>query len=57
MKKIVTLLFIVCSLQSMIGQTTTSSIKGTVKSSNNELLPGATVQAIHTPTGSKYSAL
>jgi hypothetical protein len=41
----------------MIGQTTTSSIKGTVKSSNNELLPGATVQAIHTPTGSKYSAL
>ncbi len=41
----------------MIGQTTTSSIKGTVKDSNSESLPGATIQAVHTPTGSKYSAL
>jgi hypothetical protein len=41
----------------MIGQTTTSSIKGTVKGSNSELLPGATIQAVHTPTGSKYSGL
>lgn len=57
MKKIITLLFIVCSLHSIMGQTTTSSIKGTVKMSNNELLPGATIQATHTPTGSKYSAL
>lgn len=57
MKKIITLLFIVCGLHSIMGQTTTSSIKGTVKMSNNELLPGATIQATHTPTGSKYSAL
>lgn len=41
----------------MIGQTTTSGIKGIVKSSNSELLPGATVLAIHTPSGTKYSAL
>lgn len=41
----------------MIGQTTTSSIKGIVKGSNSESLPGATIQAVHTPTGSKYSAL
>lgn len=41
----------------MIGQTTTSSIKGTVKSAGAETLPGATIQAVHTPTGSKYSAL
>lgn len=41
----------------MIGQTTTSSIKGIVKGSNFESLPGATIQAVHTPSGSKYSAL
>ena len=57
MKKFITLLFLVFGLQLTIGQTTTSSIKGTVKSSDTELLPGATVLAIHTPTGSKYSAL
>lgn len=56
MKKILTLLcvFIVAVAT---GQTTTSSIKGIVKSSNNELLPGATILAMHTPTGSKYSSL
>lgn len=57
MKKIVTLLFLVFAFHSMIGQTTTSSIKGIVKGSNSESLPGATIQAVHTPTGSKYSAL
>ncbi|SDH77787.1 Carboxypeptidase regulatory-like domain-containing protein [Flavobacterium omnivorum] len=57
MRKFITLLLVLSSFYSLIGQTTTSSIKGLVKSSNNETLPGATVQAIHTPTGSKYSAL
>lgn len=57
MKKIITLLFFVCGLHLAIGQTTTSSIKGIVKSTSAELLPGATVLAIHTPTGSKYSGL
>lgn len=57
MRKFITLLLIFSSFYSVIGQTTTSSIKGLVKSSNNETLPGATVLAIHTPTGSKYSAL
>jgi hypothetical protein len=57
MKKIFTLLFIVFALHSMIGQTTTSSIRGTVKGSNSESLPGATIQVVHTPTGTKYSAL
>ncbi|MFV5684300.1 TonB-dependent receptor [Flavobacterium sp. GB2R13] len=57
MKKIITLLFFVFGLHMMVGQTTTSSIKGIVKSSGNELLSGATVLAIHTPSGTKYSAL
>ncbi|TRX03129.1 TonB-dependent receptor [Flavobacterium gawalongense] len=57
MKKIIILLFFVFALHSMIGQTTTSSIKGIVKSSSNELLPGTTILAIHTPSGTKYSAV
>lgn len=57
MKRIITLLLILCSFSAAIGQTTTSSIKGIVRGSDNETLPGATVQAIHIPTGSKYSAL
>lgn len=57
MKKTITLLFFVFGIYTMIGQTTTSSIKGTVKSAAAETLPGATIQAVHTPTGSKYSAL
>ena len=57
MKKNLTLLFVIFGLQMMIGQSTTSSIKGTVKGSNSELLLGATIQAVHTPTGTKYSAL
>lgn len=57
MKKIIILLLFVFGFQLMIGQTTTSSIKGIVKGSNLESLPGATIQAVHTPTGTKYSAL
>lgn len=57
MKKIITLLLIFCSSVTILGQTTTSSIKGIVKSTAGETLPAATILAIHTPTGSKYSAL
>lgn len=55
MKKI-TFLFIF--FLSLVGyaQVTNSSISGTVKSSSGERLPGVNVEAIHVPTGSKYSA-
>ena len=57
MRKFITLLLIFCSSVAMMEQTTTSSIKGIVKSTAGETLPAATILAIHTPTGSKYSAL
>ena len=55
MKKI-SILFIF--FLSIIGQAqvTNSSISGVVKAGNGERLPGATVEAIHKPTGSKYFA-
>jgi hypothetical protein len=57
MKKIITLLFFVLSLHSMMGQTTTSSIKGVVKNATGESVAGASILAIHTPTGTKYSSI
>ncbi|MFT5251086.1 MAG: hypothetical protein ACI87N_000056, partial [Flavobacteriales bacterium] len=57
MKKIIALLFFFIGVQAITSQTTTSSIKGTIKTANAETLPGATVLAIHTPTGSKYSSM
>lgn len=53
MKKIITFLIIFLSA---IGhaQVTSSAMSGSVKSSAGELLPGATVEVTHKPTGTKY---
>src|SRR3954469_19117190 len=39
----------------IFGQITTSSITGSVKDEKNQVLPGATITAVHTPTGSTYT--
>jgi hypothetical protein len=57
MKKIFTFLILVFAFPMLMAQTTTSNVKGVVKSAIGELLPGASIQAIHRPTGSKYSAV
>lgn len=56
MKKILPLLIALMAMPFfMVAQVTTSSINGTVKNINGSDLQGATVTAIHIPTGTVYS--
>ncbi len=55
MKKIQLLLLLFVSFA--YSQSTTSGIKGVIKDSKGDMLPGANIVAIHTPTGSKYTAV
>lgn len=56
MKKIIFILFLFLTVVGY-SQVTTSGISGTVKSASGERIPGASVQVIHTPTGTKYNTV
>ena len=57
MKKLI--LSLVFAMTTFLGfsQITTSSISGIVKNEKNEVLVGATIHAVHTPTGTQYNTV
>ncbi|RIA10070.1 carboxypeptidase family protein [Flavobacteriaceae bacterium MAR_2010_72] len=56
MKKQLLLLLLMFSSLVVVGQVTTSNIKGLILDESDQPLPGANVVALHTPTGTKYGA-
>ena len=57
-KKILPLLIILFAIPALLkAQVTTSSISGIVKQSNGEALAGATITALHIPSGTKYETV
>lgn len=56
MKHIYTLIVLLFLIQTVFAQITTSGINGQVKEENG-YLPGATVLAIHLPSGTRYGTV
>lgn len=56
-KLLLTLLVGIGAPMLLLAQETTSGISGSVSNSKNEHLSGATISAIHVPTGTKYHAI
>ena len=57
MKKLLTFFLAMIASISLMAQVTTSSISGKITDNNMTTLPGATVVATHTPSGSQYYAV
>ena len=57
MKKLLTLFLALIASISMMAQVTTSSISGKITDQQKRTLPGATVVATHTPSGTQYYAV
>ena len=57
MRKLLTLFVALIASVSMMAQVTTSNISGKITDSNKGPLPGATVVATHTPSGTQYYAV
>ena len=57
MKKLLTFFVAMIASISLMAQVTTSSISGKITDNNRATLPGATVVATHTPSGSQYYAV
>ncbi len=53
-RQLMLLAALVMSVTIAVGQVTTSGMNGKIASSGGESLPGATVVAVHTPSGSQY---
>ena len=56
MKKTMLSLLSTVLMMVSFGQITTSSISGVVKNEKNEVLSGASIHAVHLPTGTEYTA-